>query len=108
MIEDILRDVKAILAKPPEIENCETCEVDEQPDPEAECEACWERAMQQGRTVGINPLTSQILQIRNFIKIGYRFDPEDLTYWQWEALAAVDQTIEEHKAKQLENIRGKK
>jgi len=82
--------------------------VDEQPDPEAECEACAERAIQDGRTIGINPSTSQILQIRSFIKIGYHFSPEDLSYWQWEALASVDQTIEEHKAKQMENIRGAK
>ena len=58
--------------------------------------------------VGISPSTSQILQIRNYIKIGYHFAPEDLACWQWEALAAVDRTIEEHKAKQLENIRGEK
>ena len=82
--------------------------MDEQPDPEAECEACAERAIQEDRAVGISPSTSQILQIRSFIKVGYCFAPEDLSYWQWEALATVEQTIEEHKAKQLENIRGKK
>jgi len=60
------------------------------------------RALDEGRFVGIGPTTEQILRIRGLIKVGYRYDPNDLEPWQWEALVQIEQTIEEHKARELE------
>lgn len=61
-----------------------------------------ERAEKEGRSVGVNPATQQILEIRSFQKVGYRFMPDDLEHWQWQALVEVDRAIEEHQKKELE------
>jgi hypothetical protein len=92
----IIRDVKAIFKK--EFENCENCPVQDQPDPERECERCMAAAEAAGRSVGLHPATAQIFNIRALQRVGYRFDPDDLAPWQWHALVAVDDAIEAHKA----------
>lgn len=63
-----------------------------------------EEAERAGRVIGIDPATAQVLDIRAMQKIGYRFDPDDLAYWQWRALVAVDGAIEDHKAKKAEEM----
>jgi hypothetical protein len=65
------------------------------------------RALEEGRSVGIGQSTSQILEIRGLKQAGYRFEPDDLTHWQWRALVAVDQAIEEHRAQELERARNR-
>ena len=55
----------------------------------------------------MHPATAQILDIRALMKVGYRFEPEDLDHWQWRALSAIDDAIEEKKAKDLDNARTK-
>ena len=84
------------------MENCENCDVDDQPDPEAECEECMRRALERGRTVGISPETEQVIQIRSLIKVGYRFDPDELQHWQWQCLVEVDRAVENWRAEQVE------
>lgn len=95
----VLGDVRAILEK--RIENCETCDIDDQPDPEKECMACATTAAAEGRTIGIGEETAQVLHIKSMIKIGYQFAPDDLACWQWQALAEIDQAIEKHQAEKL-------
>jgi len=77
--------------------------VDDQPDPEAECDLCVAQAEAEGRSIGISPETGQILKIRSLIKSGYRFNPDDLLPWQWEALIQTDQAMEKHQAEQIKN-----
>jgi hypothetical protein len=89
------------------VENCDSCDIDDQPNPEAECAACEAQALAKGRLIGIHPSTGQILDIRNMIKAGYRFAPDDLAHWQWQALVAVDQAIEKHQAERIRQITGK-
>jgi len=85
------------------LENCDSCDVDDQPDPDAECELCVAQAVAEGRSIDISPETGQILKIRALIKSGYRFNPDDLLPWQWEALVEVDRAMEKHQAEQIKN-----
>lgn len=94
-----MADVRAILKK--RMENCENCDVDDQPDPEQECRECMARALEQGRITGIGPETEQVLKIRAMVKIGYQFQADDLQHWQWECLVAVDQAVEAHRAEEM-------
>jgi len=77
--------------------------VEDQPDPERECEECIEIALQKGHSMGIGLATDQILRIRSYLKIGYRYEPEDLRHWQWQALVAIDQTIDEYHAEKIKH-----
>ena len=92
-------DVKAILKK--RIENCDNCDVDDQPDPDEACRMCEESAAREGRAIGVSQATDQMLKIRSLIKAGYRFESNDLTHWQWQALVEIDQAIEKHRAEQI-------
>lgn len=96
-----MRDIKAVLNK--RMENCENCDVDDQPDPEAQCETCRKDALAAGRSVGMAPETGQVLDARALIKAGYRFAPADLQYWQWRALAAVDAEIDRWQAEKVKS-----
>ena len=104
----MLDDIKNIFAK--RFENCDNCPVDDEPDPERKCEECIRAAEEEGRTIGLHPATAQVFEIRALVRVGYRFDPDDLAWWQWRALMAVDDAIEAEKARRLEEIknRGKK
>jgi hypothetical protein len=97
----VVIDIKAILNK--RMENCETCPVDDQPDPDAECDQCMEKALAEGRSAGLSPETEQVLTARSLAKVGYPFAANDLAYWQWLALAAVDREIDKYQAEKLKN-----
>ena len=60
-----------------------------------------------GRSVGLHPATEQIFNIRALQRVGYRFDPDELTWWQWRALMVVDDAIEAEKARRLEEIKNR-
>jgi len=87
------------------LENCETCPIALEDGDENECLYCQEH---RRSGASLHPSTGQLLRIRRLAAVGYPFRAEDLASWQWEALGAIEDAIEERKAEEIRRSGGKK
>jgi hypothetical protein len=98
--------------------DCDECSVRDNPDPEEECRTCRNDAralMAQMdpeyrvtlRSCLMHPATPGLMEIRRLMRAGMPVAQDDLAWWQWQALAAIEGEIDRIHAEELEAQREK-